>query len=113
MEKIISYCGLICSECPAYIATLNDDNNARKKVAENWSKMFHAEIKPKDINCSGCLHDGEIIFNYCKVCEIRKCGKGKKVKNCGFCDEYPCEKLTEFLKMVPEAKKVLDQMRLN
>ena len=38
MEKIIAYCGLICSECPAYIATQKDSDEERKKVAEKWSK---------------------------------------------------------------------------
>jgi hypothetical protein len=35
----------------------------------------------------------------------------RKVKNCAYCDEYACEKLKEFFKMAPSAKKSLDKIR--
>jgi len=110
MERIISFCGLICSECPAYIATQKDDNAERRKVAEMWSKEFNAEMSPEDINCDGCISD-ERVFHHCNVCEIRLCGKEKGIANCAFCDAYACEKLTGFFEVVPDAKKVLDGIR--
>jgi hypothetical protein len=113
MEKMIAVCGLVCSDCPAFIATQKDDEEERRKVAEKWCKEFKVDLKPEDINCLGCVIETEKLFNYCKVCEIRKCGKGKKVKNCAYCDEYPCEKLTEFFKMAPHAKTNLDEIRKN
>ncbi|KPJ65710.1 hypothetical protein AMJ44_09620 [candidate division WOR-1 bacterium DG_54_3] len=113
MEKMIAFCGLVCSECPAYIATQKDDDNERRKVAEMWSKGFKVELKPEDINCDGCLVDSENLFSHCKVCEIRKCGKETKVENCAYCDDYACEKLTDFFKMAPEAKTTLDEVRKN
>jgi hypothetical protein len=30
---MIAYCGLVCSNCPAFLATKNNDNTAREKVA--------------------------------------------------------------------------------
>lgn len=30
---LIAYCGLNCEECKAYIATVNDDDELREKVA--------------------------------------------------------------------------------
>jgi hypothetical protein len=113
MEKIISYCGLVCSDCPAFIATQKNDDAERKKVAETWSKEFKKEIKPEDINCDGCLVDSDTVFNYCKVCEIRKCAKDRVGVNCAYCDDYGCEKLTKFFDMVPDAKKRLDEVRKN
>jgi len=113
MEKLISVCGLICSECPAFIATQKNDDEERRKVAEMWSKDYKADLKPEDINCRGCIIDTDKLFNYCKVCEIRRCGKEKKVKNCAYCDDYTCEKLTEFFKMAPQAKTNLDEVRKN
>ena len=107
MEKIISYCGLICTDCPAYLATQNDDNDLRTKTAEEWSKMYQADIKPDMIVCDGCVTDGK-KFHHCTKCEMRACGMARQVKNCGHCDEYPCEKITAFFAFVPDAKKVLD-----
>lgn len=40
MEKMIAFCGLTCTECPAFIATQKDDDKERKKVAKVWSKDF-------------------------------------------------------------------------
>lgn len=111
MDNIIAFCGINCSECPAFIATQKNDDNERKKVAELWNKEFKANLEPKDINCLGCLIDSEQVFNYCTVCEIRKCGKGKKVKNCAHCVDYPCELLNKFLANVPKAKVNLEEVR--
>ena len=110
-DKMIATCGLGCSECPAFIATQKNDDKMREETAKKWSEMFHQDIKPGDINCDGCVSQSSRLFNYCAICEIRKCGKEKNVKNCAYCDEYPCEKLSVFLKNVPEAKATLDAIR--
>jgi len=111
MEKMIAFCGLICTECPAFIATQKDDDDEKRKVAEMWSKDYKVDLKPEDINCDGCVVDSERLFSHTKVCEIRKCGMERKVTNCAYCDEYDCDKLTEFFKMAPEAKTTLDEVR--
>jgi hypothetical protein len=111
MGKMISYCGAVCSECGAYLAAKNNDNNLRKKQAEEWFKQFGAQIKPEDINCYGCISDNKMTLNYCKVCEIRKCGKAKNVKNCAWCADYACEKLNKFFTMAPANKTTLDAIR--
>ena len=33
MNEFIAYCGLDCEKCEARIATVNNDNELRKKVA--------------------------------------------------------------------------------
>src|SRR4030043_1333771 len=111
MTKIISICGIICSECPAFIATKNNDDNKRKETAQLWSERYKEDIKPEDINCEGCATESKIKFNYCNVCEIRKCGQENKVKNCAYCGEYICEKLDEFFKHASENKIALDKIR--
>jgi hypothetical protein len=110
MDRIIAFCGLVCSECPAYIATQKDDDAERKNVAETWSKEFNADISFEDINCDGCISD-ERVFQHCNVCEIRLCGKEKGIPNCASCDIYVCEKLSKFFEVVPDAKEVLDGIR--
>ena len=111
MEKIIGFCGLICSECPAYLATQKDDDNERRKVAEMWSKEFNTNMKPEDINCDGCLVTEGKLFSHCKVCEIRKCGLEKNLKNCAYCEDFACERLSKFFEMAPEAKTTLEKIR--
>ena len=113
MSQIVGICGLICSDCPAYIATKKNNGDARKKTAEIWSKEFSSDIKPEDINCDGCLiKNGEgKLFSHCLICEIRKCAQSKNLKNCAYCKDFQCEKLLNFHKMVPEAESNLLKIR--
>ena len=111
MNEIIAFCGLACHECGAFLATRNDDDEKRREVAEIWSRQFDANIKPQDINCEGCLTDGGNCFSYCEVCEIRKCGKEKEIENCGYCNDYVCDKLEKFFHTVPGSRKRLDRIR--
>jgi hypothetical protein len=113
MSGMISFCGLNCGECGAFLATLDDDDQKRAEVAELWSKEYKTTLKPEDINCEGCQAEGENIFNYCKVCEIRKCGKEKGIENCSHCSDYACDKLEKFFEMVPDAKNRLDRIKQN
>lgn len=111
MNEMIAFCGLDCHECGAFIATRDDDDEKRRKVAIFWSKEFGADIKPQDINCDGCMTENGILFSHCEVCEIRRCGKEKAIKNCAYCNDYICDKLEGFYKMAPDAEKRLDEIR--
>lgn len=110
MKEMIAFCGLNCFECGAFLATKENDDQKRAEVAQEWSKLFKVEIKAEDINCEGCQSDRGRVFNYCKVCEIRKCGKEKGLKNCGYCREYPCHKLDFIFSNVPDAKSRLGKI---
>jgi hypothetical protein len=111
MEKMIAFCGLNCSECATFIATCEDNDEKRKKVAVEWSKMYQTQLKPEDINCDGCLTTKGKLFSHCNVCEIRKCGREKAVATCAHCDEYACDKLNSFFALAPQTKVALDQIR--
>jgi len=106
----ISYCGLDCSNCPARLAFLNDDDVLRKKTAAEWSKLYGTDIKAENVNCTGCKAVG-IKFPHCEQsCTFRKCAMGKGIENCGLCSDYPCEELAGFFAHVPEAKANLDRV---
>ncbi|MFZ5596801.1 MAG: DUF3795 domain-containing protein [Bacillota bacterium] len=108
---MISYCGLNCSKCEAFIATQNNDDSLRAKVAVKWSKAYNAPILPEHINCTGCLSDG-IKFYHCEnTCEIRKCARKNRYGTCAECNDYACSKLEEVFKFAPEAKNCLDSKR--
>ena len=111
MEQVIAYCGLTCSDCPTFKATKANDNAERKRVAELWTKEYGRPFKPEDINCMGCVSRTGPVFSYCNICEIRKCGQGKNVKNCAYCVEYKCEKLSKLHEQASKAKETLDKTR--
>lgn len=107
-EKIVAFCGLLCNECPAYIAKQTNDDELRKKTAERWTSDDFP-LKPEDTNCDGCIT--EIVIPFCEVCGVRKCGLEKGIKNCAYCAEYPCKKLEMPWSHSPEAKEILDEIR--
>lgn len=111
METMIAYCGLTCTECPAYIATRNHDAEAMTQVAEQWSAEYNAELTADDCWCNGCLAETGPWMSHCAECGIRACGVQKSVENCAHCGDYGCDKLTEFFGFVPAAKKTLDGIR--
>lgn len=112
MQKIIAICGLICNDCPAFIATQKNDEKKKKRIAELWSTDREI-LKPEDINCFGCLTEGKIKTKFCNICEVRQCGLKRNVKNCAYCETYPCEKLDKLLEHIqsPEAKETLEKIR--
>jgi len=110
--KMLAMCGLDCAACPALIAYKTDDQALRVKTAAEWSKMYHADLKPEDINCVGCLRTKGVHVGHCAGCEIRKCGLARGVKNCALCSDYSsCEKIGQFLANVPPAKANLEEVR--
>ena len=78
MKPLIAYCGLDCEKCEAYKATVTNNDDLRKKVAENWSKLNNVTITPEMINCVGCRTDG-IKTPFCaNLCPIRQCALKKE-----------------------------------
>jgi hypothetical protein len=42
MNRIVAVCGLICTDCPAYVATQADDRAALERVAAEWRQAYNA-----------------------------------------------------------------------
>ncbi|MFA5309740.1 MAG: DUF3795 domain-containing protein [Dehalococcoidales bacterium] len=110
-EKDIVYCGLVCSECSAYIATVKNDDNLRRATAERWAKQYNIPVmKTSAINCTGCVTKG-VQMGHCATCQIRTCAEEKGLQNCGYCVTYPCAKLEMVIKHYPAARKTLDAIK--
>lgn len=111
MSRMIAYCGLICSACPTFLATKNDDDVAREKTAALYAEKFGLDLKPEDINCDGCKSVGGKLIGYCQACEIRRCCRGKGLDNCTLCDEQPCGHLMKFHEFSPDAKACFEALK--
>ena len=110
-EKMIAYCGLICTDCGAYIATQANDPAAIRRVRDQWRKEYNAPtMSEDDVTCDGCLVEG-LKCSHCAECEIRACGVARGVANCAHCADYACDKLEGFFGFVPDARRVLDEIR--
>ncbi|AFM24060.1 DUF3795 domain-containing protein [Desulfomonile tiedjei] len=111
MSGMIACCGLVCSSCPSFLATQNDDDVARAKTAALYAEKFGLNFKPEEINCDGCLTTGGRQISYCRVCKIRECCIEKGLTNCASCAGAPCEDLLAFHKFSPEAKASFDALK--
>jgi hypothetical protein len=118
MAKLkLAFCGLDCEGCPAFIATVNDDNDLRAKTAQEWGSLYSEYIGKKelslaDMNCLGCQSEGGVKFIGCGNCPIRKCCVEKNLGTCAECDEYEtCGMINGFFTTAPQAKESLDKVR--
>lgn len=108
----IAYCGFNCAKCPAYIATVTNNENMKKQLAEESRKNLNKKVNPEDIECMGCKSDSGIIIDFCYECEVRNCAINKDVKNCAYCNNYDdCSILCKLFEQMPSAKETLDKLR--
>ncbi|MFH0879523.1 MAG: DUF3795 domain-containing protein [Lentisphaerota bacterium] len=109
---LMSYCGLDCEKCEAFIATQKNDDALRGKVAGEWAKLYNAPILPEHIHCTGCRGNG-VKFYYCEqLCAIRKCASGKGLEHCAACADFACETLKPVFGFAPDARKNLEALRV-
>lgn len=96
---MIAYCCLECDKCDAYLATKNDDDELRAKVAEMW------HMEAEKIQCNGCKSD-KAMFD----CDAKKCAVARGLPTCAHCDDFPtCDK--EVWKKFPPLKEKVETMR--
>ena len=116
MDKVISYCGLICETCPIYLATREQDQEKRYKmrvdIAQQIKEHYGQECKPEDVtDCDGCKTESGRLFSGSQNCEIRKCATGKDIENCAHCNQYACERIEKFFATDPDARVRLDAIK--
>jgi hypothetical protein len=111
-EQLLSYCGIDCSACPAYIATQSNDIEKLTILAGEW---FDGATDHTIILCDGCKSDGANgggrIMKWCAECPTRACAIERELENCAYCGDYGCEKLAKVFEMSVEAKANLEQIR--
>ncbi len=96
---MIAYCCLECDKCDVYIATKNNDDELRAKVAKQW------KMDEEKLYCDGCKSENA-LFN----CDVKKCAVARGLPTCAHCDDFPsCDK--DIWTKSPEIKKKTEEMR--
>ena len=109
-DRLVSMCGLVCTDCGAFKATKANDTDAALRVAAEWSQQFHVDVKLHHVWCEGCTRPGRKCA-HCGECEIRACGLQRGFSTCADCGDFPCERLQGFFAMVPPARETLQALR--
>jgi hypothetical protein len=90
--KIVAFCGILCSDCPAFVATQAGDAEALAKQAAEWTSE-EDPLTADDLWCDGCIYTDKKVTKFCLECDVRQCALAKGVETCAHCDDFPCEKL--------------------
>ncbi|MCX6152278.1 MAG: DUF3795 domain-containing protein [Ignavibacteriales bacterium] len=101
MEEILARCGYRCDLCPAFNPNIKSFDD-KKKISEKWHQYFDFYLAPEEIGCDGCLKDAKLLDSNCTV---RPCVLGKELVNCGYCNEFGCDKLKTRMDAMEEAIK--------
>jgi hypothetical protein len=94
LNDLTAICGPSCTGCPAYIATLSDNQSELARLAAEWTRAMGRTFTPDDIICDGCRVPGGRHSAYCATCEILICARSKGHITCAHCSECPCTKIT-------------------
>lgn len=89
----MSACGVICSECPAYVAAQSPDPAARARVAAAWHELYGLNFGPEVITCGGCHGSDEALFFTSGKCAARRCCRSRGLAHCAACADRPCTDL--------------------
>ena len=115
MAKMIAYCGLICSDCPAFLATKafdkGDMDTVQQMVEKARASFGGPDVTVESLMCDGCLADSDRLCPYCAECAVRACAVERGMVNCAHCADYGCEKLEKFFEMAPSARYNLEKIR--
>lgn len=110
--KMISYCGITCTDCDAYKATQAGDTAALAHIADAWNEAWQANFTAATVMCNGCLATEGPLCSHCDECPVRACAIDHGVISCAYCADYGCATLEGFLTPSPELRQALETMRV-
>jgi len=112
MSKMIAYCGLVCTDCEAYLATQANDLPTLERMAEQARQEYGVpDATAESVMCDGCLADSGRQCGYCMECQIRACNLTRGLVNCAYCADYACQTLQDFFGHASAARAMLDSLR--
>ncbi len=94
MTTIMSACGVMCSECPAYHGAAKGAAHQRQTVGA-WLRIYGLSETPEHISCDGCLSSDTDVFHTSVRCKARRCCREKGFCSCAECPKEGCALLEE------------------
>ncbi len=88
-KKMMSVCGVMCSECSAYLGAQKGIAHQRRTV-EAWDRIYDLKETPENISCGGCLGSDKDLFHTSGRCKARRCCRRKGFRSCAECSMDPC-----------------------
>ncbi len=92
MPRLMSACGVWCSDCPAYRAAAKGVAHRRRTV-EAWRRIYGLRVSIENLSCGGCLGPDEELFHTSRTCKARRCSRRKGYRTCADCRTTSCADL--------------------
>jgi hypothetical protein len=72
MARMMSACGVLCSDCPAYSGAAKGLVHQQRTVAA-WQRIYGLSETAENISCGGCLGPDNQLFHTSRTCKARRC----------------------------------------
>lgn len=106
---MMSACGVLCSECPAYLGASKGIAHQERTV-EAWERIYGLKETAEHISCGGCLGRDEQVFYTSRHCEARGCCRSKGYWSCAECPTDPCAILEKAQSVWDEAPDLINTL---
>lgn len=87
--ELIAYCGIWCGACSFRLACQETEREHLRAMPAKYDRF---KSEPLGMPCGGCKPDP----NSSGDCGIRICAKGRGLRHCGLCADFPCARLKDF-----------------
>jgi len=111
MTGMMSACGVLCSDCPAYLGDVEWIAH-QQLTAAAWKRIYGLNESVENIACGGCLAPDAQVFHTCRTCKARLCCRTKGLSSCAECPEEGCpdlERAQSAWDGVPDLAKTLSR----
>ncbi len=111
MSKMMSVCGVLCSDCPAYLGRAKGREH-QERTAAAWQRIYGFTTSTESISCGGCLGPDEDLFHTSRNCKARLCCRAKGLGSCAECSVESCpdlEKAQSLWDGVPDLAGILSR----
>jgi hypothetical protein len=92
MARMMSACGVRCSECPAYLGNVRGVGHQQRTEAA-WKRIYGLNESAENIACGGCLAPDDQVFHTCRAGKARLCCHSKNFNPCAECPVERCPDL--------------------
>ena len=113
-------CGMDCSACASYKATVDNDMEAAEALVEWYKRQGWigedegaAAILMKNPLCKGCWNASEDCFFACGCHpsrDFRLCCSDKHIAHCGECSLFPCGEYIEFVGDLKHHREAMERL---
>lgn len=111
MARMMSACGVLCSDCPAYLGDVKGIAHQQCTVAA-WKRIYGLNESVEKIACGGCLGPDDQLFHTSRTCKARRCCRSKGFSTCAECPIEVCPDLEGAQSLwdgVPDLAKTLSR----